>query len=362
MKKVLLPAILLCNVSAFAQATLEGNLAGVPDGTRIYLSRLGGGNSDSAEIKGGKFVINSAAKEGDVWFLRAGRGQSAGSLLFYMEPGKLKVSSKSPKLDDATYSGPAYAADQNSLSKLGQTPLLAKLRELSKEMSATYKTDTVRFNAARKASESLEEERKALYEKWISEHTASPVSAYVLSMQLRYENMDQLDKALKSLKPAAKNNAVAKKLQHSVDASRATAIGKIAPEFTQNDTLGNPVALKDFRGKYVLIDFWASWCVPCRKENPAVVKAYQAYKDKNFTVLGVSLDRPGDKDKWIKAIHDDGLTWSHVSDLNWWDNAVSRQYDIRSIPANFLIGPDGKIIAKNLRGEALDKALEEVLK
>jgi peroxiredoxin len=110
-----------------------------------------------------------------------------------------------------------------------------------------------------------------------------------------------------------------------------------------------------------LLDFWASWCGPCRQENPTVVQNYHKFKDKNFTVLGVSLDRPGQKAKWLQAIHADNLTWTHVSDLQFWNNAVAQQYRVQSIPQNFLIGPDGKIVAKNLRGPDLESKLCEVL-
>jgi peroxiredoxin len=146
-----------------------------------------------------------------------------------------------------------------------------------------------------------------------------------------------------------------------LETAKLTGIGRMAPEFTQNDTLDQPVQLSSFKGRYLLIDFWASWCGPCRQENPNVVKVFNQYKDKNFHILGISLDRAGQKDKWMKAIYDDNLTWSHVSDLKFWDNAVSKQYGIRAIPQNLLLDPSGKIIAKNLRGEALAKKMEELL-
>jgi len=139
----------------------------------------------------------------------------------------------------------------------------------------------------------------------------------------------------------------------------ATSIGAMAPDFVQNDADGRPVKLSDFRGKYVLVDFWASWCGPCRGENPNVLKAFSAYKEKNFTVLGVSLD--GKKDAWLAAIKTDGLPWTQVSDLQAWNNAAAKKYGISAIPQNFLVDPTGKIVAKNLRGSALEEKLKELL-
>ena len=137
-------------------------------------------------------------------------------------------------------------------------------------------------------------------------------------------------------------------------------IGKTAPDFSLPDTAGVMVSLSDFKGKYVLLDFWASWCPPCRRENPNVVKAFNDYKDKNFTVIGISLDK--DKRKWLDAIASDNLTWTHVSDLKYWDSEIPALYGVRGIPANILLDPDGIIIARNVTGEQLHETLGNVIK
>lgn len=141
--------------------------------------------------------------------------------------------------------------------------------------------------------------------------------------------------------------------------SEAVKEGGIAPDFTQEDVDGKPFQFSSIKGKYVLIDFWASWCVPCRKENPNVVKAYQKYKEKNFEIVGISLDTQ--RESWIKAIADDKLEWINVSDLKGWKNEVSMDYGIKAVPSNFLVDPEGKIIGVNLRGEDLEKKLAEIL-
>ena len=138
-------------------------------------------------------------------------------------------------------------------------------------------------------------------------------------------------------------------------------VGKTAPEISLPDTEGRTVKLSSFRGKYVLVDFWASWCGPCRRENPNVVQAFNQFKNKNFTILGVSLDRPGQKENWIKAIKDDNLTWTHISDLKFWQSEVVPVYQLSGIPFNVLVDPDGKVVAENLRGNALEQKLQEFL-
>ena len=213
-------------------------------------------------------------------------------------------------------------------------------------------------------SELLNERSEKVFKDFVvKKGKTSPVALYALSLYAGYSiDAEKVQPVYDLLGPAIKKLPTGVAFAKRLEIARQLQIGKPAFAFTQNDTLNRPVSLASFKGKYVLIDFWASWCGPCRRENPNVVAAFNKYKDKDFTVLGVSLDRPGQKEKWLKAIHDDHLDWTHVSDLKFWDNEVAKLYDIKSIPQNLLIDKEGKIVAKNIRGEELQTTLQELIK
>lgn len=210
------------------------------------------------------------------------------------------------------------------------------------------------YNELDEAGNQQETERLGAF---IKLHPDAFASLYLLNRSITTIPEEKAKAYYAALAPAYKQTSFAKNIVKSIAAKSLTAVGKPAPDFTQPDTLGNSVKLSDFQGKYVLLDFWASWCVPCREENPNLVNAYRKYHEKGFTVLSVSLDQPGKRSAWLSAVHHDGLTWTQVSDLQFWGNAAAKLYGIQSIPQNFLIDKEGKIIAVNIKGDELNKKL-----
>ncbi|MBD8390148.1 TlpA disulfide reductase family protein [Dysgonomonas sp. BGC7] len=227
-------------------------------------------------------------------------------------------------------------------------------------LNDTDKTEDVKTLYKNKF-DSLRNEEKLLAQKFSELHYDSFFALDALfRTRIGYDpDANEADSLFQLFSKDVKDSYLGQDFSKKITIWKSTSIGQQSPDFSQNDVNGNPIKLSDYKGKYVLIDFWASWCGPCRHENPHVVKAFNEYKDKGFTILGVSLDDK--KEDWLKAIEADGLAWAQVSDLKGWKNEVAQNYAVSSIPTNYLLDTSGKIIAKNLRGDALKEALGKYL-
>ena len=326
---------------------------------------------DSADLKDGIFLLKTMVDEPvrtEVVIDHAGQGlnsldRAADKRIVYLEKGNILIKGND-SINHATVTGSQINLEYVKYS----AAVLSGPEKAMNAVDAEYMTapagkkkDTAYISALQAIIKRAWKEKDSLEYVWIMQNPDSWFSLEALR-ELAADDMDagKVITVFKGLSPRLRNSQQGMEFSKLIIGDPATAIGAMAPDFTENDVNGHPVKLSDFKGKYVLLDFWASWCGPCRAENPNVVKAFNKYKDRNFTVLGVSLDQPGKKDAWLAAIKKDGLPWTQVSDLKFWDNAAARQYSIRAIPQNFLIDPTGRIIGKNLRGEGLTRRLEEL--
>lgn len=356
--------------------SVNGQLANVAD-QKIYLDQLFFSEQepitvDSADLVKGKFTLGASAAEEGMFRIRLQKSESG--FIFINDAKEIPFKAD---LNDFSLAGPEFSTRANSILKKfllymdGQRTAVLEGTAKLENLKTTKNNDSLVL-----AEEKRLLEREDGFKKYMIQFidtVSDPVVAMFAIGYTRGIPSKELEKVVPQLSSRFPNHTGIAKvvdqfnqfMKQPADTLKPPptvkpAIGDIAPDITLADTSGKAFSLSQLKGKYVLIDFWASWCGPCRNENPNVVKAYEKFKRKNFTVLGVSLDK--NKEDWIQAIKDDKLTWPHISDLQYWNSSVVNQYGFDGIPYNVLIDPSGKIIATELHGDGLTQALEKHLK
>ncbi|QJD97060.1 AhpC/TSA family protein [Mucilaginibacter robiniae] len=375
-KKISLLAAAFLPLAVAAQTpenfTLSGKLSNITQPLKAYMVYQYGATNviDSATLVNGSFqfsgqVLNPVNAVMALDHKGVGFSHLNGRddiLSFYLEKGNIVLSGTDSLAKAKIAGSPINDENAQLQASLGLINARAKKLYADAQAAPAAQQQSVAYQNQLQANlKVLQKQQEDVLKNFVATHKNSYLSLMALS-SLGNPNADVsgLEPLYEGLSQNLKDTEAGKLLHQSLAGLKATAIGTQAPDFTQPDVNGKPVSLSSFKGKYVLIDFWASWCPPCRQENPNVVRVFNKYKTKNFTILGVSLDRPGAKEAWQQAVKSDGLTWTQVSDLKYWQNEAAALYKVQSIPQNFLIDPSGKIIAKNLRGEDLEAKLAEL--
>ncbi|MFK7812614.1 MAG: thioredoxin-like domain-containing protein [Maribacter sp.] len=373
MKKIILSLSILIALVACNQKpdgyTINGTLTGdLEDGTKVFLKKQGENNQpvdvDTTEIKGGKFIFTGQAGIPEVNYIFIDKLQ--GYTAIVIENGDIDITAQKDSLGLAKIEG----TPQNELF----SKYIAKAQSMSKKAIA-IQTDMQAANGNETALASLRDEMSDFQEEYkgfemdfIKANPNALISVLLLDKGIATRTIapEEVQAIYDAFTPEMKGTSAADKISKQLEAlkekaerGKSTEVGVKAPEFTAPGVDGQQLALNDMLGKVTLVDFWAAWCRPCRAENPNVVAVYKKYHDKGLNIVGVSLDRKAED--WKKAIADDGLTWNHVSHVQYFNDPIAKMYNVDAIPAAFLLDENGVIVAKNLRGPALEAKVAELL-
>jgi peroxiredoxin len=363
-KNILIALLVLAGLLSCAKPegfVIRGQIQGRDSGV-ISLLKYSDGKyvtEDSTKIVQGKFELKGKTDLPELRLISLGPQQAVAQ--FFAENGEIYVKINTDSVNKVGVKGSKSNEEYATLTREFMNTTRETQVIQNKFMEAQQKGNEQGIKQAQADYQAMLENQKVYVKNFIHEHPKSTVSPLAALMQFSQEmTAHEIDSLINFFDPSIHQSIYIAELMKVADRLRVTEIGATAPDFTLNTPEGTPLSLSSLRGKIVLLDFWASWCQPCRRENPNVVVLYNQYKDKGFEILGVSLDK--EKGAWMKAIADDKLTWHHVSDLKFWQSDVAFKYGVQAIPFTLLLDKDGKIIAKNLRGEALGKKLEELLK
>jgi peroxiredoxin len=370
----LLSLVLLCSIAAAQDKpfVLNGTIPVSPKKYKVLLSWNNGATAEEANVVNGKFVIKGEVEGPTAATLMLEEANPPANKKFdrteylrnnlslFLDGGNITISTKT-YLSDAVVKGPQVVNDYYNY-----TVQTKELTALDNKLGMVYYNYSLAKNTA--ATDKLMEMYKTLASvvyveqlEFVKKNPSSPISLYFVKQALGMD-MDaaKAGPIFQLLSTDLQNSNAGKELAAMIEVGKKSMVGAQAPDFTQPSPEGVAISLSSFKGKYVLVDFWASWCGPCRAESSNLVKAYEKYKSKGFEIWSVSLDEK--KDRWLKAIKEDGYTWPQAGDLKGWDNVAATMYGISGIPFNFVVDPNGIIIARNLRGEDLEKKLSELFK
>ena len=374
MKKIIVLLItaslfVACNKLEDNEFVIKGNITGIENGKSVILEtqdeNMGLKSVDTVKVTDGKFEFKGIVAEPELHFLQVEAVQ--GKVVFVLENGEINITvykdSVNKSLIGGTFNNDQFAKYNKEQGKIQKK--MADYRNANKEKmeAAVQANDSLTVNALRDGFLKLKEDEKNYNFTFCEQNPKAFICVLMLQSMLYQPDaeFERIEKIYNGLDKSVKETKPGKSVGEMIGNTSAAEVGKQAPEFSAPNPEGKMVSLKESLGKVTIIDFWASWCGPCRKENPNVVALYNELHDKGLNIIGVSLDKEGDSQKWKDAITADKLTWSQVSNLQYWNEPIAKKYNVKSIPATFILDASGKIVAKDLRGEELKAKVIELL-